>query len=281
MSHALMTDRRPSTAAQIGTYAILAYSISWACWLPLALTGRIVVVGGWPTHLPGLLGPALAAFTVTVLAGGRDGVRNLAGRVLRWRIGWWWLVAVSPALLLAIALLAELAVGDPLPELAEFGRINGFPLWGVAATVTILVFVNGLGEETGWRGFLQPMLQRRMRPLYAMLVVAVVWAGWHAPLFAILANFRSFSAGTLVGFGLGLVCGAIVLGWLYNRTGSVLAVAVWHATYNVTSATDAAHGLPAAVSTTVVIIAAVALVVADIVRHGAVLAPVAAARQPE
>jgi CAAX protease family protein len=262
-----------STATQVTGYAVLAYALSWACWLPLAVNHRIVVVGGWPTHLPGLVGPAAAAFAVTALARGGAGVRELAGRVVRWRIGWWWAVALSPLALLGIALVGQAFVGDPLPTPSDFGRINGFPLWGVAGVLAILVGVNGLGEETGWRGLLQPALQQRMRPLAAVLVVSVIWAGWHAPLFAIVSNFRGFSAGTLVGFFLGMVCGAIVLGWLYNRTGSVLAVAVWHATYNLTSATDAAHGLPAAISTTVVIVAAVGLVVADLLRHGRVLAP--------
>ena len=82
----------------------------------------------------------------------------------------------------------------------------------------------------------------------------------------------------MLGFFVGLACGAIVLGWLYNWTGSILAVAVWHATYNLTSATVAAHGLPAAVSTTVVIIAAVGLVVADLITRGRVLAPASVGR---
>jgi membrane protease YdiL (CAAX protease family) len=266
-----------STAAQTGTFAALAYALSWACWLPLALSHRVVVVGGWPTHLPGLLGPAVAAFTVALLARGGVGVRVLAARVTRWRIGWWWLVAVSPLALLAVSLLAQALVGHSTPSLADFGRINGFPIWGAAGVLVLLVVVNGLGEETGWRGFLQPLLQRSMRPLAAMLVVAVIWACWHAPLFAILTTFRGFTPATLFGFAIGLVCGAIVLGWLYNRTGSVLAVAVWHATYNLTSATDAAHGLPAAVSTTVVIIVATGLVIADLVSHGRVFSPTAAA----
>ena len=191
-------------------------------------------MGGWPTHLPGLLGPVLAAFAVTLLSGG--------GPATRWP---------------SDPVVGGPAVGGP----------------GVSAVVVLLVVVNGLGEETGWRGFLQPALQRHMRPLYATGVVAVIWAGWHAPLFAIVSNFRSFDAVTLVGFFIGLLSGAIVLGWLYNKTGSVLAVAVWHATYNLTSATEAAHGLPAAISTNVVIVAAIVLVTADLVTYGRVLAP--------
>jgi membrane protease YdiL (CAAX protease family) len=278
-----MSRLTDGSTGRIFAYAALAYAISWACWLPLALTDRIVVVGGWPTHLPGLLGPAIAAFVVTVLGQGWTGARELAARLVRWRIGWWWLVALSPALMLGISVVVRLIIGEPVPPLAAYGEINGFPTWGVLPVVGLLVVVNGLGEETGWRGFLQPALQQRMRPLLAMLVVAVIWAGWHAPLFAVLTNFRGFDTFTLVGFVIGLACGAIVLGWLYNRTSSILAVAVWHATYNLTSATTASHGLPAAISTTVVIIAAVTLVVADLATHGRVLAshPTGSRKDPQ
>jgi hypothetical protein len=63
-----------------------------------------------------------------------------------------------------------------------------------------------------------------------------------------------------------------VLGWLYNRTGSILAVAVWHATYNISAASVAAHGLIAALSTTAVIIAAVTLLIANATTHPRTLA---------
>jgi len=248
-------------------YTLLAYLFSWACWLPVAWTHRVVRVGGWPTHLPGLLGPALAATVLTALAGPYR-LRALGARVLHWRIGAWWLVALSPLVFVALGY----ALGRP--AFADLWRINGFPTWGPLGVLALLMLA-ALGEETGWRGYLQPALQRRMRPLFAMLVVALVWAGWHAPLFAILDGYRGFGPLTLVGFGIGLASGAVVLGWLYNRTGSVLAVAVWHGTYNLASASVAARGPIAALSTTAVIVAAVTLVVADIRTGGRVLAPVA------
>ena len=262
------TDRR--VVEPVVVYAALAYGISWAYWLPLAWAGRLVV-GGWPTHLPGLAGPAAAAVVVSLVFGGREAVERLAGRVLRWRVGWWWLVAVSPLLLVLGDLAVRGAAGDGVLALREFGEMNGLPQW-TAIGVAILLVVTGLGEETGWRGFLQPVLQRRMRPLLAVLVVAAIWAAWHAPLFLIVANYRGFTPATLVGFAVGLACGAIVLGWLYNRTGSVLAAAVWHASYNLTAATAASHGLLAAISTTAVIAGAAALVVADLLTRGRVLA---------
>jgi hypothetical protein len=58
----------------------------------------------------------------------------------------------------------------------------------------------------------------------------------------------------------GLACGSIVLTWLYNGTGqSILACAVWHGLFNITTATAAASGTIAAVTSTFVIIQAFVL----------------------
>ena len=42
-----------------------------------------------------------------------------------------------------------------------------------------------LGEEPGWRGYALPRLEAHLGPLWASLVLAFLWAGWHLPLFLI------------------------------------------------------------------------------------------------
>ena len=70
-----------------------------------------------------------------------------------------------------------------------------------------------------------------------------------------------FSPLVLPGFFIGLTAGALVLTSLYNGTGgSILAVAVLHASYNLAAATTAPDGIIAAVATTCVIVWAVSLV---------------------
>ena len=77
--------------ARLVAFVALAYGLSWACWIPLALTGTVVEAGqGWPTHLPGLLGPAVAAVVVTAATEGRRGLRELGRRMVRWRVRWVW-----------------------------------------------------------------------------------------------------------------------------------------------------------------------------------------------
>lgn len=255
-----------SAGSRPGLFVVLAYAFSWAWVIPLAASRATVVAGrGWPTHVPSLLGPALAAFVCAALAG-RGSVVDLVRRMVRWRIGWhWWLAAVSPALALVPVLGVLALAGGRLPAASDFGGFSGLPAaWGVAGVVAAVVLVGALGEETGWRGWLLPGVQRRTGPVTAALVVAVVWAGWHLPQFFLVRSYEQFPVAMLPVFVLGLAGGSVVLTWLYNRTGSVLAVAVWHGLYNVTGATTAAseHGgvISAAIWTFVVVLAVVLLV---------------------
>jgi membrane protease YdiL (CAAX protease family) len=263
---------RPARRWPIAVFVVLAYGISWACWLPIAFAGDAVQPGdGWPTHFPGLLGPLVAAFVVTALTEDRTGVRDLLARMLRRRTGarWWLVAAGSPLALFAIALLIATLV-EGRPDIAGLSRVSGLPATlGIAGVWVMLVLVNGLGEETGWRGYALPMLQRRYSPLVATVLVTAIWAAWHAPLFVILESYRGFSVATIPAFFFSLFCGAVVLTWLYNGSGgSVLLAAVWHGTYNLVAATDAARGLVAVVVTAGVIVWAVRLVVRELrARH--------------
>lgn len=245
---------RPSGAALVANhplavYLLLAFLFSWGWWLPMAAAGRIVRPGDAdPTHFPGLLGPLLAVFAAAGLTDGRRGVRRLLGRMGRWRVGGrWWLAALSPLAFFAVAAPVARVVDGRWPAWANLGRVNGLPEVGVLAVWALLVVVNGFGEETGWRGLAIPVLQRTHGPLTASLDLTAFWALWHAPLFWILESFRGFGTGTLVGFFVGMACGAVLLTWLVNRSGSVLVVAVWHGTYNLVAATEAARGTVAAV----------------------------------
>ena len=244
----------------------LAYALSWSWAIPLAAAQLVVRRGvGWPTHLPALLGPAIAALVVTAWTMGRPGVRDLGARLVRWRVPVrWWLVAVSPVVFLGLALAAMAAAGRALPGVGDFGRFSGTPAIGLAG-VLLIIFAGALGEETGWRGYALPQLQRRFSPLASSLILAVVWFGWHLPQFWVIATYREFAPVQYVGMFCGLACGAVVLTWLYNRSGgSILLVAVWHGLYNFVGATQAASGILAAVVSTLIMIQGIVLIALDL-----------------
>ena len=66
----------------VASFFVLAYGLSWAYWIPLALAGVRTAPGSTSTHEPGLLGPAVAAFILTGLTQGRAGVVALAKRLV-------------------------------------------------------------------------------------------------------------------------------------------------------------------------------------------------------
>jgi uncharacterized protein len=256
----------------VALFFVLAYTISWAWTIPLAANRLVVHRGqGWPTHYPALLGPLIAAVTVTALTAGRAGVRDLASRTVRWRVPIrWWLVAVSPVLFLLLALAGLRAAGRVLPPPAAFGRFSGTPLLGVVGVALMITLVGSLGEEVGWRGYALPQLQRRYGPLTATLILAALWYCWHLPQFFVVQSYREFGPIDYVGMFLGLGCGAVVLTWLYNRSGgSVLLAVVWHGVYNVVGATQAAATTAiAAIVSTLIIVQGIALLAVELrARH--------------
>lgn len=222
-------DLRP-----LALFFLLAYAISWAAW-------TIPIVPS--------LGPMLAAVIVAGVTAGPARLRSLLSGLARWRVGLrWWLVAVSPVAVLLLTLSALSASGQRWSDSTEAFRYFGGP-GGLAVVWFVLVTVAAsVGEEVGWRGYALPQLQRRFRPLPATLILAVLWWLWHLEFF-LLDNLP------LIGFAAYLVevtAVAIILTWLYNRSGgSILLVVVFHAAYNAVSFN--------AVTTTVVALAAILL----------------------
>ncbi len=203
-------------------YFILAYAISWAVQIPLALQAQGLIQATIPPSIHYLAGygPMLAAVITTWLATGANGVKELLSRLLRWRVPpVWWLVAGSPiALYVMVALGLQVVQGQPF-GLGELGRVNHLPYLGMG-TLFLWILTFGLGEETGWRGFALPRLQKHRSALQATLLLWVFWALWHLPAF-----FFLYDPAIATGFLLGTLAGAIVFTWLYNGAGSSILVA--------------------------------------------------------
>jgi membrane protease YdiL (CAAX protease family) len=203
-------------------YVGLSFGITWLGVLPLVL--------GAPRssarHAIGALGPVAAAVIVTFVARGSSGLRDLWRASTRWRAprGWLAITLGGPLVLFALAVLIT------RPDLSALSVWASNPV-GLLAVVLVSA-AYGFGEEPGWRGFALPRLQERHSALTATLIVAAIWAAWHAPFFVYRYPFQGI--GAIAGFVLTLFAAAIWLTFLYNSTnGSVLAVALWHSIWNV------------------------------------------------
>lgn len=241
-------------------YFILAYAFSWGIQIPLALQSQGVIQESIPysLHYLSAYGPMLSAILVTWTYGGSAGLKELFGRIFKWRIRpYWWLIALAPLILLGLLAVASWLYQGQWMDISLMGDIDFLPDIGLGAMfLWILTF--GIGEETGWRGFALPRLQKNHSALTATIILWLFWALWHLPLF-----FYSYDISILVGFLLGLLAGAITFTWLYNSTqGSILAVAIFHGVYNFTTGCSLCKtGLISAIISSFVMVWAVLVVV--------------------
>lgn len=109
------------------------------------------------------------------------------------------------------------------------GRIALNAVIGAAVVCVLALF-----EEVGWRAWLLPRLAERIGARQAVVVVALVWAGWHVP-FALsgVQHIDGVSATSLaLRMPLGIAASGLILGWLWLRTESVWMVALAHGTFN-------------------------------------------------
>lgn len=208
-------------------FVVLALTFSWGPWGVLLLTTADHTADGRSWLLWGLggLGPAVAAFAVVGVAEGRVGIRNRLARLRRWRLGrfGWLLLAPLAVGLAAVVLLV--GATDAAWDAAGPGFLVTVPLLLIAG-----VFFGGL-EELGWRGELQPRLQRRMHPAVAAVVVGLVWTLWHAPLFLLDSTTQ---AGTAAGwFTLGAIALSVVFAAVLNASGgNVVLLVLLHGALN-------------------------------------------------
>jgi membrane protease YdiL (CAAX protease family) len=239
-------------------YFVLAYAISWAIGIPLALARHGLmapILPAW-THYLVAYGPLLSAVIVTWLSEGGSGLKKLGERLTLWKVRpIWWVAAFSPIIIGAVVVFAfVLVTGEPI-SIATLGEVNFLPPLGLGA-LALWFLTFGVGEETGWRGYALPHLQKNRSALSATLILAVLWALWHLPQF-----FYLFDPAIAIGWGLGLFAGAIVFTWLFNSaSGSILIVSVWHGCFNFISASDAGNGVLAAVVSTLVMVWAVVVI---------------------
>ncbi|MCZ2857454.1 CPBP family intramembrane glutamic endopeptidase [Blastococcus sp. VKM Ac-2987] len=174
---------------------------------------------------------------------------------------WYLVVLVGPVL----AIVAATAVANAV------GTGAGQQPMGWAAFPAALAFSIVLGggqEEPGWRGYAQPALQGRFSALSSSLIVGVLWAVWHLPLFAVPGATQS---GTGLNFGVLLLYApgmAVLLAWIYNSTGgSVLLCVLAHGAAN--AATVAAYPIAGTTSQLVLAATVWALALTVIVISGA------------
>lgn len=234
------------------SYFMMAYAFSWIMTIPciLAEWGMLPASIFAPVFvIKAFAGPFVAALIMVNITEGKEGAARFRRRFFQARAGWQWY------LLILLGIPALFFLGIVIQIYYQPGTLVGFkgfpnnsPIYFLVYYLInfVIIFFGGgpLAEEPGWRGFALPRLQalygaKRFGPLWAALLLGVIWAFWHLPDF--LTRAQGGGPGTGWGtfftnlpiFVVMVVALSIVMAWVYNHTqGSIFIAILLHASIN-------------------------------------------------
>ena len=230
-------------------FLAIAFGIAWTSWEIVIRSGVSVLSWQFQLYaLPGAFAPAIAAIVVRqwiTREGFADAGLGLAPRHWRYYLLAWLLPLAVVAAIVAQASLLDIAepdftlaraaasgvAGRDAGQLAQLGWLI-VPQVMVTALVTTPVL---WGEEFGWRGY----LQRRIfldRPVAAAVATGTLWGVWHFPVTLRGYNYPDHPLlGSLLFVAITILL-SYLLGWFRERTGSIWAASLAHASTNAVGA---------------------------------------------
>ncbi len=239
----LSTTPAPDWKTSPWPYFILALGWSWLFWLPVVFTGMdISVTPGIVLFIIGILGPAVSGILLTCLTGDQQQRWDYWSRLTsfrRIRPRWYAIIILIAPVCSVLAILTGFVIkGNIFPVDTAVSYVT-HPLTIIPFAIVTMIY-GPLPEELGWRGYALDRLQRKWNALVSSLVLGVIWAVWHLPVFFIRGSLLSevvplWSTQFWVSMGPGILAIAVVMTWIYNNTQrSILAAILVHFMMNFT-----------------------------------------------
>jgi CAAX protease family protein len=179
---AVGVSSRQRTRADLLLFLIGTFAASWLPWGAALLAG-----GDIEQPLPQLLfvvgafGPTVVALVLWCAGRRRPRGRNPFREAGRWLL---------PALLLGAAPAVVAALVDGTLDLAVASD-RAATIGGPLMVIGFVLLSGPLSEEFGWRGYAQPRLRRLLAPAPTAVLLGLVWAGWHLPLFLLAGTTQA------------------------------------------------------------------------------------------
>jgi uncharacterized protein len=163
------------------------------------------------------LAPAIAVFITTLFF-------VSSKTALNFKFGNNVLPKISIALILPIVVFG---IGFLLCKTVGLNTMLTDNLIQILPLATIGMMIGAIGEEIGWRGFLQPNLEKRYSILLSSIITGLMWGFWH------IGHYKN---GTLfmIGFLLFTVSASIILRKILEGTNNNLIISIlFHFSINV------------------------------------------------
>ena len=199
-------------------YLFITFGISWISWLIVILLIQFGLAK-YPDILSGIIGiiGTLAPPIASIILLEQKSLKNIFHFIFSKNSkNYLYLIIFSIILILSFALC--------------FDYNKEIPLYLVIPLFIYALTFGGGFEELGWRGVLQPNLEKNYSFIISALITGIIWGLWHAPL-QIIQGYALFDL-SFFPFMLGIIMFSVFLAFIYNKTNSIFCCAFFHGLYN-------------------------------------------------
>lgn len=203
-------------------YTAVAFAVTYVFWTGLAVFIKLGVFSftdppAVVMHLIGGFGPTIAAL-LTYNPEGKITLQSIDRFIF------------SREKKTFIYLMLSAVFGTAVVGLSSMELNSQIPPYYIPVVLIQGVFIYGGNEELGWRGVLQPLLEKRFPFPVAAIITGVLWGIWHIPLW-----FADGASQQNIPFVLFLLLGIILSFWysaFYKKTKYVFGCCVLHGLTN-------------------------------------------------
>ncbi len=174
---------------------------------------------GNPLIIFAIYSPAFAGIFLVWWHSKLKGLGSFFRRLTLWRapLVWWLFIILGIPAVVYTGAAIKGTINDPFP----------FSSLSLALPALLHALFLGTIEEFGWRGLALPLMQRKLSPFWAGLILGGIWALWHIPSF--LIGGMPQTAWVAGPYFLGIIAISVILTPLFNISrGSLLIAYLYH-----------------------------------------------------
>lgn len=208
----------------ISMYLGITFLISWTCWFFVAFLTHFAGIQlfslvALPIYSLGAAAPLIGAWITKKRTTSKEEFQSFKRNIFNFK---------QPVT--GYILVLGLAWGFCfLPVFLGASEKNA-PFYVALQHFPLMIFFGGGLEEVGWRGYLQPLLQKKYSSFISTCMVSIIWVFWHLPLWLVKGSGQDTMS--IVGFTIWVFSVAFLLSSIWNKYKSISLCILLHAGFN-------------------------------------------------